>query len=126
MDLPSEFKGIMDPNTQTLKSHLVCFHTEVPILVVFTQNNMEEFLDYELAGGGGTDFDCVYNLDERRRYPTQEVGYVYRWLPWDSWGDESYCDALFIVHGGGLRRTFLATIICHNCPYTREESGLQG
>jgi hypothetical protein len=20
-------------------------------------------------------------------------------MPWDSWGDESYCDSLFIIHG---------------------------
>ena len=61
---------------------------------------MEEFLEYEIAGGGGTDFEVCWNYFKEEGIH-QKVCYVHRWLPWDSWGDESYCDTLFIVHGGG-------------------------
>ena len=46
--------------------------------------------------------------------------------PWDSWGDESYCDALFIVHGGGYGGRSPEAPFGITVPYTREESGLQG
>ena len=46
--------------------------------------------------------------------------------PWDSWGDESYCDALFIVHGGGYGGRSPEAPFGITVPYTREQSGLQG
>ena len=125
MDFLSEFKGIMDQYTD-FKIHLVCFDTEVHNPVVFTQNNMEEFLDYELAGGGGTDFDCVYNWMKEEGIQPKKLVMFTDGYPWDSWGDESYCDALFIVHGGGYGGRSPEAPFGITVPYTREESGLQG
>jgi predicted metal-dependent peptidase len=118
MDFLSEFKGIMDQYTD-FNIHLVCFDTEIHNPQVFTQNNMEEFMDYELGGGGGTDFDCVFNQPKKLVMFTD--GY-----PWDSWGDESYCDSLFIVHGGGYGGRSPEAPFGITVPYTRDESGLQG
>ena len=41
-------------------SSLFCFDTEVPTQT-FTEQNLEEIKEYELAGGGGTEFDCCFD-----------------------------------------------------------------
>ena len=125
LDFLSEFKGIMDQYTD-FNIHLVCFDTEVHNPQVFTQNNMEEFMDYELAGGGGTDFDCVYNWMKEEGIVPKKLVMFTDGYPWDSWGDESYCDALFIVHGGGYGGRSPEAPFGITVPYTREQSGLQG
>ena len=98
-DFLSEVKGIMDQYTD-FKIHLFCFDTDVYNPQSFTQYNMDEFLEYEIMGGGGTDFDCVFDyMKEEGIQPKKHImltdGY-----PYGSWGDENYCDTLFIVHGG--------------------------
>ena len=45
-------------------------------------------MEYEIAGGGGTDFEVCWNYSKEEGIH-QKVCYVHRWLPWDSWGDES-------------------------------------
>ena len=81
---------------------------------------MGEFMEYELAGGGGTDFDCVFDyMKENGITPKKHVMFTDGY-PYGSWGDEHYCDTLFIVHGGYGDRTpeapFGITI-----PYTRKD-----
>lgn len=99
-DFLSEVKGIMDQYTN-FKIHLFCFDTSVHNPQVFTENNMEEFMEYELVGGGGTDFDCCWDyLKEEGIVPKKFIMFTDGY-PWNSWGDESYCDTLFIVHGSG-------------------------
>ena len=125
MDFLSEFKGIMDQYTD-FNIHLVCFDTEIHNPQVFTQNNMEEFMDYELGGGGGTDFDCVFNWMKEEGIQPKKLVMFTDGYPWDSWGDESYCDSLFIVHGGGYGGRSPEAPFGITVPYQRDETGLQG
>lgn len=125
MDFLSEFKGIMDQYTD-FNIHLVCFDTEIHNPQVFTQNNMEEFMDYELGGGGGTDFDCVFNWMKEEGIQPKKLVMFTDGYPWDSWGDESYCDTLFIVHGGGYGGRSPEAPFGITVPYQRDETGLQG
>ena len=83
MDFLSEFKGIMDQYTD-FNIHLVCFDTEIHNPQVFTQNNMEEFMDYELGGGGGTDFDCVFNWMKEEGIQPKKLVMFTDGYPWDS------------------------------------------
>jgi len=99
-DFLSEVKGIMEQYTG-FRIHLFCFDTDVHNPQVFTENNMEEFMEYELVGGGGTDFDCCFNYMKNEGIVPKKFVMFTDGYPWDSWGDESYCDTLFIVHGGG-------------------------
>ena len=99
-DFLSEVKGIMDQYTD-FNIHLFCFDTDVHNPVVFTQGNMNEFMEYELAGGGGTEFDCCWNYMKENGVQPKKFIMFTDGYPWNSWGDESYCDTLFIVHGGG-------------------------
>lgn len=97
-DFLSEVKGIMDQYTN-FRIHLFCFDTAVHNPQVFTDVNMEEFMDYDLAGGGGTDFDCCFDyMKEEGIVPKKFIMFTDGY-PWGSWGDENYCDTLFIVHG---------------------------
>jgi predicted metal-dependent peptidase len=100
VDILTETKGVMDQYTD-FKIHLFCFDTEVHNPQVFTEHNMDEFLDYEPAGGGGTDFDCCFEYFKENGIVPKKFVMFTDGYPWDSWGDENYCDTLFIVHGGG-------------------------
>jgi predicted metal-dependent peptidase len=98
-DFLSELKGIMDQYTD-FKIHLLCFDTEVYNPKIFTQSDMGEFMEYELNGGGGTDFDCVFDWMKEEGVQPKKLVMFTDGYPYGSWGDESYCDSLFIVHGG--------------------------
>lgn len=99
LDILSEVKGCMDQYTN-FKIKLFCFDTKVLNPQEFTDQNMDEFLDYEPQGGGGTDFDvCWQYMKDNSVDPNLFVMFTDGY-PWDSWGDENYCDTLFIVHGG--------------------------
>ncbi len=99
MDILSETKGVMDQYTD-FKIHLLCFDTEVYNPKIFTQSDMGEFMEYELNGGGGTDFDCVFDWMKEEGVQPKKLVMFTDGYPYGSWGDESYCDSLFIVHGG--------------------------
>jgi predicted metal-dependent peptidase len=100
LDILSETKGVMDQYTD-FKIHLFCFDTDVHNPQEFTTSNMDEFLQYEPAGGGGTEFDCVFDYMKQEGIQPKKLVMFTDGYPWGSWGDESYCDTLFIVHGGG-------------------------
>jgi predicted metal-dependent peptidase len=97
-DFLSEVKGIMDEYTD-FKLDLWCFDTQVYNYASFTGDSADELMDYQVKGGGGTDFDVNYDFMkaegiEPKRFIMFTDGY-----PCGSWGDENYCESLFIVHG---------------------------
>jgi predicted metal-dependent peptidase len=119
-DFLSELKGIMDQYTD-FNIHLFCFDTEVHNPVTFTPHNMEEFMDYEIMGGGGTEFDCVFDyMKEEGIVPKKHIMFTDGY-PWGSWGDENYCDTLFIVHGSGYGGKTPVAPFGITVPYTRED-----
>ena len=58
-------------------------------------HNGSELSEYKVTGGGGTDFNCNWEYMKEMIY-FQKVPNVYRWLSWDSWGDDNYCDTVFV------------------------------
>jgi predicted metal-dependent peptidase len=97
-DFLGEVAGIMEqfPN---YRIHVLSFDTEVYNPQQFDSENLDDITGYEIAGGGGTDFDCVFeyfkaNEIEPKRHIMFTDGY-----PNGSWGDEQYCDTVFIMHG---------------------------
>ena len=94
----SEVKGIMD-QYEDFKITLFCFDTEIYNPQVITQDNAMDLLDYEPQGGGGTDFEACFNfMKEQGIEPKKFIMFTDGW-PCGSWGDENYCDTLFIVKG---------------------------
>jgi len=97
-DVLGEVAGIMEqfPN---YRIHVVSFDTEVYNPQQFDSDNLDDITEYEIVGGGGTDFDCVFryfkeNEIEPKRHIMFTDGY-----PCGSWGDEQYCDTVFVLHG---------------------------
>ena len=97
-DFISEVKGIMD-EYQDFKLKLWCFDTKVYSYAEFTGDNAGDILTYQVKGGGGTDFDVNFkfmkdNDIEPKRFIMFTDGY-----PCGSWGDENYCESIFVIHG---------------------------
>ena len=97
-DFLSEVGGIME-QFPAYRIHVVTFDTETYNPVQYDSENLDTIADYEVKGGGGTDFDCVFryfkeNEIEPKRHIMFTDGY-----PCGSWGDEQYCDTVFIIHG---------------------------
>jgi len=97
-DFISEVKGIMEEYTD-FKIRLWCFDTEVYNLAEYTADNGDELLDYEVKGGGGTDFEANYNFMKNEDIVPKKFIMFTDGYPCGSWGDEDYCDTLFIIHG---------------------------
>jgi predicted metal-dependent peptidase len=97
-DFLSEVGGIME-QFPAYRIHVVTFDTECYNPVQYDSENLDDINTYEVKGGGGTDFDAVFryfkdNEIEPKRHIMFTDGY-----PCGSWGDEMYCDTVFIIHG---------------------------
>jgi predicted metal-dependent peptidase len=97
-DFLSEIKGIME-SFESYKIHVACFDTEVYNLQQYNSENLDTIEDYELAGGGGTDFDSIFrHLKDEQIEPKRLVVFTDGY-PCGSWGDPNYCDTVWIIHG---------------------------
>ncbi len=97
-DFLSEVKGMMDMYT-TYSIHVFSFDTEVYNPVTFSEDGAEDIYDYDPQGGGGTDFDaCFRYMKDEGIEPKQFIMFTDGY-PCGSWGDENYCDTLFVIHG---------------------------
>lgn len=110
-DFLSEIKGIMD-EYKDYKIKVWCFDTEVYAEETFTADGGEELTDYEIRGGGGTDFMANWTyMKENDIQPKKFVMFTDGYA-WNSWGDEDYCDTVFIIHSNSnkdLQAPFGAT-----------------
>ena len=97
-DFLSEVKGIMDEYVD-FKLDLWCFDTQVYGYHQFTGDTAEDIMSYECKGGGGTDFDVNFSFMKNEGIEPKKFIMFTDGYPCGSWGDEEYCDTLFIVHG---------------------------
>lgn len=94
----SEVAGMMDA-FDGYSLRVTCFDTRCYNTQEFTSENLENIEEYELAGGGGTDFDCIFDdLKAAGRVPKQLIVFTDGY-PCGSWGSEDYCDTTWIIHG---------------------------
>ena len=97
-DFLAETQGIMD-QFQSYKIHIFTFDTGVYNPQQYNSDNLDTICDYEVKGGGGTDFDAIFNyLKEEQIEPKRLVVFTDGY-PFGSWGDESYADTVWIIHG---------------------------
>ena len=81
------------------KVHVFCFDTETYNPKDFHSDNMDLIENYEVMGGGGTDFDCIFTyLKESAIEPKRLIVFTDGY-PCGSWGDADYCDTTWIIHG---------------------------
>jgi predicted metal-dependent peptidase len=97
-DFLGEIQGIMD-SFPAYKIHVITFDTEAYNPAQYDSDNLDDICDYEVKGGGGTDFDAIYSyLKENEIEPKRLVVFTDGY-PFGSWGDENYADTVWILHG---------------------------
>jgi len=97
-DMISEIKGIME-EYKDFKLKLWCFDTDVYNYAEFTGDNADDINEYECKGGGGTDFEANWTFMKEQGIEPKKFIMFTDGLPYGGWGDEHYCDTLFIIHG---------------------------
>jgi len=97
-DFLSEIKGIMQ-EYKDFKIKLWCFDTQVYNEADYDGYTVDEFDEYEPAGGGGTEFDANWDYMKEHDINPKKFIMFTDGYPWGSWGDENYCDTVFIIHG---------------------------
>lgn len=97
-DFIGEIKGIMQ-EYKDFNVKLWCFDTSIYNPADFNGYNADEFDDYEPMGGGGTEFDVNWEYMKQENIVPKKFIMFTDGYPFGSWGDENYCDTLFIIHG---------------------------
>jgi len=102
MDMLRDFLGeiqcIMD-SFPAYKIHVVTFDTQAYNPQQYDSDNLDSICDYEVTGGGGTDFDCFYEYFKENDIVPRRLVVFTDGYPFDSWGDENYCEVTWILHG---------------------------
>ena len=97
-DFLAEVAGIME-QFPAYRIHVLSFDTQVYNPQQFDSENLDDITGYEIMGGGGTDFDCVFNyFKENEIEPKRHIMFTDGY-PAGSWGDPLFCDTVFIIHG---------------------------
>ena len=92
----SEIKGIMESYDE-YRLQVWCFDTQVYNHKEFTSENLEDILSYSPTRGGGTDFMCNYNYMKENNIEPKKFIMFTDGMPYGPWGDENYCDAVWII-----------------------------
>ena len=94
----SEVQGIME-QYEDYNIKIWCFDTEVSGFREFSANDGDSIIDFELTGGGGTEFMCNWEFMKNEGIEPKKFIMFTDGYPWGEWGDENYCDTLFVVKG---------------------------
>ena len=93
----SEVLGIMEMYDE-FTIRIWQFDTAVYGYAEFTKDTASDILHYEVKGGGGTDFDVNWTFMKEQGIEPELFIMFTDGEPWSSWGDENYCDTLFIIN----------------------------
>lgn len=94
----SEIKGIMD-QYEDFKINLWCFDTAIYNHQEISQDNSFDLEEYVPEGGGGTDFEVNWQFMEEMGIKPKKFIMFTDGYPCGGWGDDEYCDTIFIVKG---------------------------
>ena len=94
----SEVKGIMD-EFKEYNLKIWCFDTKVYNEQDFTSVDGEDISNYKPMGGGGTDFMANWAYMKEHDIQPKKFIMFTDGYPWESWGDEDYCETVFVIHG---------------------------
>ena len=96
-DFLGEVKGIMD-EYQDYNIKIWCFDTKVYNEDDFMADDGRDITDYEIYGGGGTDFVANWEYMKANDITPKKFLMFTDGYAWDSWGDPDYCDTVFLIH----------------------------
>jgi len=97
-DILSETASIME-SFPAYRIHVASFDTEVYNPQQYDSDNLEDITEYEIQGGGGTDFDCMFKYLKDNEIEPKRLVVFTDGFPFGSWGDENYADTVWILHG---------------------------
>lgn len=97
-DLLGEVKGIME-QFAAFKLRVWCFDTTTYTVHEYTPDTLDEIDDFEIEGGGGTLFECNWEMMREQEIMPDQLVIFTDGYPCGSWGEEDYCETLFIIHG---------------------------
>jgi predicted metal-dependent peptidase len=97
-DFLGEIQGIME-EFPDYNIKVWCFDTKVYNEQDFSAQGGELLTEYQLMGGGGTDFMCNWKYMKEHDIEPKKFIMFTDGYAWDSWGDPDYCDTVFIIHG---------------------------
>lgn len=92
----SEVQGIMD-QFESYKIRVWCFDTEVSGYDEFNDDDGRSITEFELTGGGGTDFVPNWDFMKSRDFVPDQFIMFTDGEPWREWGDPDYCDTMFLI-----------------------------
>lgn len=92
----SEVQGIMD-QFESYKIRVWCFDTEVSGYDEFNDDDGRAITEFELTGGGGTDFVPNWDFMKSRDFVPDQFIMFTDGEPWREWGDPDYCDTMFLI-----------------------------
>jgi predicted metal-dependent peptidase len=93
-----EIKGIMEAFDE-YKITLWCFDTEIYNVQTYTSDNIDDIMEYEPAGGGGTDFMANWEFMKDNAIEPKKFIMFTDGMPFGEWGEESYCETVWIIKG---------------------------
>lgn len=97
-DLLGEVKGIME-QFAAFRLRVWCFDTTTYTVHEYTPDNLDDIDNFEIEGGGGTLFECNWEMMKEQEIVPDQLVVFTDGYPCGSWGDEDYCETLFIIHG---------------------------
>lgn len=96
----SEVAGIME-EYEDYRIRIWCFDTRVSGYDEFTSDDGRDAREFEITGGGGTDFEANWTFMKKKEIEPDQFIMFTDGHPYGSWGDENYCDTVFLIHTGG-------------------------
>lgn len=96
-DFISEVNGIME-QFENYTIHIWQFDTNVYGYDVFTHDDDKDIREYEIKGGGGTEFEANWEFMKNNEIEPDQFIMFTDMMPWNSWGDPNYCDTIFVAH----------------------------
>lgn len=97
-DFLSEIRGIME-SFDSYRIHVFTFDTDTYNPRQYDSENLDDIADYDIQGGGGTDFDAIFRYLKDADIEPKKLVVFTDGYPFGSWGDENYCDTVWIIHG---------------------------
>lgn len=96
-DFLGEVQSIME-QYRDYNIKIWCFDTDVHNEQDFNTSS-ETLESYKIEGGGGTDFMANWEyMKENDIVPKKFIMFTDGYT-WDGWGDEEYCDTVFVING---------------------------
>ena len=97
-DILGEVKGIMEQFAD-FRLRVWCFDTRTYKIWEFGPDNVDDIYEFQLEGGGGTMFECNWEMMREEEIMPDQFILCTDGYPCGTWGEEDYCETVFLVHG---------------------------